>query len=139
MLKTGDLGSIRNGVLYGEGKQTTHIVVNGNPVDLENMEAIINGLDYVQKCAILVHHRNLVDQALIAIIVTTSSKTQLEEDLSPRLTVMPKILIVKGFPVMPNGKVDRLKLLQMVDNDEVSKKFDLESEIDDIIAESLRK
>jgi acyl-coenzyme A synthetase/AMP-(fatty) acid ligase len=119
MYRVGDFGSVKNGVLYYEGRHDSQIKIRGHRVDTSEVERSINLLNYVEKSVILVYHSGHVDQALVAFILLKNrdekTSIQVENDLKTKLAeyMMPQVILVEHFSYLVNGKVDRQKLLKL--------------------------
>jgi AMP-binding enzyme C-terminal domain/Phosphopantetheine attachment site len=141
MYRTGDYGYIKKGLLYFEGRRDTQIKIRGNRVDMSEVESNVSELHYVSKAAILVYHAGQVDQALVAFIVTkhaiTKTPYEIERDLKSRLTpyMIPQVFVIKEFPYMPNGKIDRQTLLKMYE--EIASKSEMELNFKDVSQDKL--
>lgn len=121
--RTGDLGKIDP---YGEiaylGRIDHQIKIRGFRIETEEIEHILSKLNNVSEAVILAHTDDLDNQRLIAYIqlkddsLPTSLKdyvTGWTEGLKGKLPdyMLPaEYIIIKQFPVTPNGKIDRKAL-----------------------------
>ena len=116
---TGDLGYIKNGVLYYKARKDKQIKFKGYRIELTDIEENLQKLDYIDK-AVSINNSNK-DGKTINIIAFISlkeniTKTELEiiKDLKKKIPeyMCPKIKIIKNFPLNANGKCDEKKLLE---------------------------
>lgn len=116
---TGDLGYIKNGMLYYKARKDKQIKFKGYRIELTDIEENLQELKYIDK-AIVISNTNK-DNKVINIIAFVSlneniTKTELEimQDLQKKLPeyMCPKIIIIKDFPLNTNGKCDEKKLLE---------------------------
>ncbi|CRK87778.1 CLUMA_CG001558, isoform A [Clunio marinus] len=119
MYNTGDLGFIKQGLLYFAGRNDTQIKVRGQRVEIAEIEKHVSDLNFIEQSAILVHHAGHVDQALVAFVKleinSSKSPTDIENELNLRLPryMVPRIVLIEDFPKLPNGKVNRKELLKI--------------------------
>lgn len=105
-------------MIFFEGRRDTQIKIRGNRVDVSEVDKVVNQLDYVDKAAILVYHSSMVDQTLVAFVTlknATKTQAEVEADLKSKLVgyMVPHVVILKQFPYLSNGKIDRQELLRM--------------------------
>ena len=116
---TGDLGYIKNGLLYCIGRNDTQIKYKGYRIDLLDIEENIYKLKYVDKVKILT--KNNIDDKVLKIIAfvklkDNTIKEQINKDLSKILPeyMIPSINILDSFPINNNGKIDNEELRRMI-------------------------
>jgi iturin family lipopeptide synthetase A len=112
LYRTGDL-AIRHpgGILEFRGRADHQVKVNGFRIELGEIEIALNHHDAVRDAVVIAHGSHLV-----AFIRSRKSTTPaaLREHLSQRLPayMIPAVFhFVESFPLTPNGKVDRLALV----------------------------
>jgi D-alanine--poly(phosphoribitol) ligase subunit 1 len=115
--RTGDLVNVVDGLIYFVGRKDHQIKHNGYRIELGEIEAVISGLDHVRVCvAGYIHSEKLL-------YVMVQNTNQLNEfslrkslvDKMPKYMIPNKIIFVDTFPLTPNGKVDRLKINNQVE------------------------
>ena len=116
---TGDLGYIKNGILFYEARKDRQIKYKGYRIELSDIEKNLQSIDYIDK-AVTVANTNKEEKVLgiisFVILKENSSKTELEikKDLKNKVPeyMCSQIKIVKEFPLNQNGKCDTKKLLE---------------------------
>lgn len=119
---TGDFGFIRNGLLYFSGREDAQVKVDGNKVDLDEISAVVNKLDYVHECVTFTFHPSLPDQTIVSFIALrryydkaiVKEPEAIVSDLRELLIdfMIPKVFIVELMPRLNNGKIDKPELLR---------------------------
>ena len=116
---TGDLGYIKNGVLYYKERKDKQIKYKGYRIELTDIEENIRKLDYIDK--VIVVPKKGKDDKIINIISFLKIKEniikneeEIKKDMQNKLPeyMCPKIKIVKEFPINENGKCDEKRLLE---------------------------
>lgn len=116
---TGDLGYIKNGMLYYKERKDKQIKFKGYRIELTDIEENLKELYYIDK-AVVIRNTN-EDDKVLNIIGFVSLKenviiTELEiiQDLQKKIPeyMCPKIKIIKKFPLNMNGKCDEKRLLE---------------------------
>ena len=116
---TGDLGYIKNGMLYYKARKDRQIKFKGYRIELTDIEENLQELDYINKAVVIRNANN--DDKVLNIIAFVSlkdnvNKTELEiiQDLQKKIPdyMCPKIKIIKNFPLNTNGKCDEKRLLE---------------------------
>ena len=116
---TGDLGSVKNGLLYFHGRQDNQIQLNGVRLELSEVEEAIEGIDLID-CAKVIMKENNSAKYLIA-FVTSSQKIQMESakhhlrDVLPKEFIPKRLIQLDEFPRTASGKIDRNALAQFND------------------------
>lgn len=118
MYKTGDLArwDPGDGKLYIQGRKDNQIKHMGYRIELEEIEAALNCLDYVSEAAVLHSSSNGLSRIIAVVSTTQSCADQLiKQDLR---AIIPDYMIPTVFyreeilPKNPNGKVDRRHLAE---------------------------
>lgn len=116
---TGDLGYIKNGMLYYKARKDMQIKFKGYRIELTDIEENLQELDYINKAVVIRNANN--DDKVLNIIAFVSlkdnvNKTELEiiQDLQKKIPdyMCPKIKIINNFPLNTNGKCDEKRLLE---------------------------
>lgn len=116
---TGDLGYIKNGILYCRGRKDSQIKYKGYRIELSDIEKNLMQIQYVEKVIVTVKKsENDKVQDIFAFIKliedSDKSETDIKKQLKAKLPeyMCPKIKIIKEFPINQNGKVDLNKLME---------------------------
>lgn len=116
---TGDLGYIKNGMLYYKARKDKQIKFKGYRIELTDIEENIRKLNYIDK-AVAIANTNK-DKKVINIVAfvslkenTNKNELDIKHGLEKKLPeyMCPKIKIIKDFPLNANGKCDEKKLLE---------------------------
>ena len=113
---TGDLGYIKNGVLYYKCRKDKQIKYKGYRIELTDIEQNLQNLEYIEK-AIVIAKKNQKGNVtnIIAFIKTKEKLEKIKNELKLKLPdyMIPKIKIIEKFPLNNNGKCDEKKLMEM--------------------------
>ena len=113
---TGDVGYLKNGTLYVDGRKDTQIKYKGYRIELKDIESNITNLGDIEKVVVIPKKDENGKVEMIIAFIKTKSKTELEirKELKKRLPsyMIPKIEIIQKFPINKNGKCDDKKLLE---------------------------
>lgn len=122
--KTGDIGWMKDGLLYYSGRMDFQLKINGYRIELEDIENNILKIDNIQACVVLPIEKNGTYKGLAAIITVTNiiddefeySQTLRKKlmDRIPYYMVPKKYVYVNTMPNTNNGKVDRNALKQLI-------------------------
>ncbi len=116
---TGDLGYIKDGMLYYKARKDKQVKYKGYRIELSDIEENLQKLSYIDK-AVAVKNINK-DGKVVNIIAFVSlkenvskSEFDITQDILKKVPqyMCPKIKIVKDFPLNANGKCDEKKLLE---------------------------
>lgn len=125
LYQTGDLAVRReDGNLIYLGRNDSQIKIRGFRVELGEVEAALREIESVKQSAVIVKTDNENRRNIYAFVVLNNEAKQisgdyLRETLSQKLPapmVPAKILIIESFPLNQNGKIDRRKLSEFVEN-----------------------
>ncbi len=113
--RTGDIVYEKNNVLWFSGRIDNQIKHMGYRIELEEIEAALNGFSYVSQTAVLYRRVNVNYGKIIAYVASKKniSEQQIKKDLSnilPKYMIPNIITISDQLPKNTNGKVDRKKL-----------------------------
>ena len=117
--RTGDLGAVKNGLLYFHGRGDRQIKWKGYRIELDELEQAILSLDGISNCAVVAKQNEAGIVRLIKAFVVPEgpmSAEELRRRLAQRLPayMLPKsVQFVKELPVTKNGKTDRRKLEEL--------------------------
>lgn len=118
---TGDLGFIKNGILYYVSRCDKQIKFKGYRIELTDIEKNLQELNYIDK-AVAIANKNKDGKVLniIAFVKLKDevNKTELEikKELQKKIPeyMCPKIKLINEFPINKNGKCDEKALLEEV-------------------------
>ena len=112
---TGDLGYLKNEILYYKQRKDKQIKYKGYRIELSDIENNLLKLKYIEK-AVVVAKKNEEGKVknILAFVKTCEEMEKIKKDLKKRLPeyMIPKIKIVDKFPLNSNGKCDEKKLLE---------------------------
>ena len=117
--RTGDLGGIKNGLLYCYGRGDRQIKWKGYRIELDEIEQTILSLDGIKACAVVAKKNDAgIVRFVKAFVVPEGQLTaeQIRTGLSGKLPtyLIPKsICIIAELPITTNGKTDRRKLEEL--------------------------
>ena len=119
MYKTGDLVEKRaNGYIYFKGRVDNQIKHMGYRVELEEIEAAINSLKYVNEVGVIYKKITTELGFIIAYISLNDQITLTEisshlEKILPNYMLPKKIILLEHLPKNRNGKIDRTQLTEI--------------------------
>ena len=103
-------------MLYVLGRKDSQIKFKGYRIELKDIEQNIMNLGDIEKVKVLPKENELGKIISIIAFIKTKNKTEFEikEGLKKKLPsyMMPKIKIIKEFPINKNGKCDEKKLIE---------------------------
>jgi D-alanine--poly(phosphoribitol) ligase subunit 1 len=113
--KTGDIVYEKDGLLWFAGRSDNQIKHMGYRIELEEIEAAINALKYVNQSAVVYERIDENYGKIISYIATKVQITELEikKEISKFLPnyMVPNIIIIKkDLPKNANGKIDKRNL-----------------------------
>lgn len=116
---TGDLGYLKDGVLYYIARKDKQIKYKGYRIELTDIENNLLELDYIEK-AVVVAKNNKEEKVTNIIAFVKLNKNiekeviEIKQDLLERIPnyMCPKIKVIQEFPINKNGKCDEKKLLE---------------------------
>ena len=113
--RTGDIVYEKNNVLWFAGRIDNQIKHMGYRIELEEIEAALNGFFYINQTAVLYKRVNVNYGKIIAYVASKKdiSEQEIRIDLSyvlPKYMVPDVIKIIDQLPKNANGKVDKKKL-----------------------------
>lgn len=116
---TGDIGYIKDGILYYKCRKDKQIKYKGYRIELSDIEKNLQELNYIEK-AVVIAKTNKDNKVLnlIAFVKLKEKvvKTEIEvrKDLQTKIPeyMCPKIKIIKEFPINKNGKCDEKRLIE---------------------------
>ena len=112
--KTGDLGYYKDGLLYCAGRIDEQIKINGFRVELGEVESALRKTSGVSLCACFSKDNKIYGAICANNINETEILSRLRETL-PAYEIPAKIFCIGQMPLNANGKVDKNKLKELVD------------------------
>jgi D-alanine--poly(phosphoribitol) ligase subunit 1 len=121
--QTGDVGYLKDGVLFYCGRKDNQIKISGYRIEIEDIENNLRKLDIVENAVVLPVMADGKARYLVAVVLLSRKleerefkiglliKDQLKAWL-PEYMIPRKIVIRDSFPMTVNGKVDRKKLAE---------------------------
>lgn len=121
MYRTGDLVRVENAQFYFMGRKDNQIKHMGYRIELEEIEHALMKVPQVDQAAV-VYQR--VSSAYGKLIAFAASDEALDEstvlkkvgEFLPAYMIPNKLIVMRHLPNNPNGKVDRLKLLSLLND-----------------------
>ena len=113
--KTGDIGYIKNDLLYIKGRKDSQIKYKGYRIELNEIESNINSIDGVKDSVVIAKYNNLSVKSIKAFIITEKDikidyiKQELKNKI-PSYMIPKSIEFIEKFPINKNGKIDRKAL-----------------------------
>lgn len=116
--KTGDLGYIRNNMLYITGRKDNQIKYKGYRIELHDIENNILQIKDVIDCAVIAKYdeNNIVKTLKAYIVSKNKNSNYIKEKLKtmlPNYMIPKSIVILDKLPVNLNGKIDRKALSKL--------------------------
>lgn len=119
--KTGDYGKyMKDGNIEFLGRIDNQIKVHGYRIELGEIESALRSLDYVKDCVVVATSENLKEKNIYSLVVVNKenvSEESILKDISqliPKYMNPKKIFTVADIPLSLNGKTDRKKSIQLV-------------------------
>jgi amino acid adenylation domain-containing protein len=122
LYKTGDLAKwLPNGNIEFIGRVDNQVKLRGFRIELGEIENAIIQNQLVKECVVQIKGEKAENKQLVAYVVSTANgKKQIVEELRnylktklPDHMVPTAFVLLKEFPITPNGKVDRKALLNI--------------------------
>ena len=105
--RTGDLVSVKNGLIYYKGRADNQIKLHGYRIELSEIESIAQGYTKIKYAICGFDQNNL---RIWLIYSGDVSKVELLEYIKPKLPdyMIPKFIkMIPDIPLLSNGKLDR--------------------------------
>lgn len=143
---TGDIARIRDdGVVEFAGRSDHQVKIRGHRIELGEIETVIDRDPDVVQSVVVAHRRPVGDPLLVAFLVTRDGAPVepdrvrgLVADALPDAYVPSRVVRLREFPLTPNGKTDRGRLLADIDTylaETVAPAVDLDDDRERLIAE----
>ena len=122
--RTGDLGYLSNEQLFYCGRIDLQIKLNGFRIELGDIESCILKEKYIDTCAVVPRISDGKVKGLIAVIVLTKGYeySEIEKGLKehikntlPPYMIPQSIEVLDKLPTTNNGKVDRKKIIEIIE------------------------
>jgi len=119
--RTGDWGSVRDGLLFFHGRMDNQVKIAGHRIELGDVEVHLCTLPSVRAAAVIATERNGHPDALHAFVVAADRGASTDLELRAKLiadlaTLLPAYMLPRNFhfldrfPLTANGKTDRRAL-----------------------------
>ena len=116
---TGDLGYLKNGLLFYKARKDKQIKFKGYRIELADIEQNLQKLIYIDK-AVVVAKKDKNDKVINIISFIKlkenfiKTEKEIKKDLKTQIPeyMCPRIKIITEFPINKNGKCDEKKLLE---------------------------
>jgi len=115
-----DLGQVNEDVLTVIGRIDEVVITGGTNVSTKAIEEIISTCQGVEEVAVLALDDEIWGVLIAAVVVGEFNKTEIENKVVESLgkAAKPRIILdAQNLPFLPNGKVDLIKLKEMVLNE----------------------
>lgn len=115
---TGDLGYLKNGILYYKCRKDRQIKWKGYRIELADIEKNLLDLAYVERAVVVAKRKDDKISKMIAFVKVKENVEKdvlgIKRDLEQKIPsyMCPTIKIVTEFPMNQNGKCDEQKLLE---------------------------
>ncbi|HKS08836.1 MAG TPA: non-ribosomal peptide synthetase [Pyrinomonadaceae bacterium] len=125
--RTGDLGRwLSDGNLELIGRKDRQVKIRGYRIELNEIESILSEHAGITDIAVVTNASDADGLAVIACFFTTEQSDLTEREvrsfakdrLLPQVLSLTRFYRVDALPLMPNGKVDRLKLASSIEHHE---------------------
>lgn len=118
--KTGDIAKLcSDGSLIFLGRKDFQVKIRGFSVDVSQVEAQIQVLSFVKVAVVMADYTDFGETKLNAYVSLRNNFTEASKiiretlrDKLPAYMVPSSISIIEEIPLMPNGKMDRMRLLK---------------------------
>jgi amino acid adenylation domain-containing protein len=113
MYRTGDMGTLREGVLHFFGRADDQIKLRGYRIEPGDIEAVALTVPGVREAAATAHEISASDKRLVLYVAGAVDTVKLRERMRARLPIymLPQhIEVLDALPKTPNGKIDRKAL-----------------------------
>lgn len=122
---TGDAGSLKDDLLFYEGRIDFQVKLHGHRIELEEVDHHLAQCQYVKQAIVVPKLKEKKVHQLVAIIVSNESPFDkdfkltraIKQEASEKMMdyMMPQRFIYKAnLPITPNGKIDRKALMAEV-------------------------
>ena len=118
---TGDLGFIKNNILYCAGRKDEQVKYKGYRIELQDIENSFYSLNYIEKIKVIpkVSDEKKVTKLIAFIQIKKGYDIKIEKikkDVINKIAdyMMPNIKLIEEFPLNDNGKIDIKALKEKV-------------------------
>ncbi len=126
--KTGDIGFFQDGLLFCQGRIDDQIKLHGYRIELSEIEHILSSVAVVKEASIVPIRRGDEVVRLVAFLKLENTldlsfelfRGEVEKKL-PNYMIPSEFILIEKFPVSSNHKIDRKKLLEIYQNDDLKR------------------
>ncbi len=118
--KTGDIGEIKNDLIYCYGRKDNQIKYKGYRIELDDIERNIEKIDEVEDAVVIAKYKEntKIVKFIKAYVILKKEATELDiknklNNTLPDYMIPQSVTILKEFPINNNGKIDRKKLSEL--------------------------
>lgn len=119
-VKSQDLGQLNSGVLTVIGRLDEVVISGGTNVSTKAIEELISTCGGVEEVAVLALEDAVWGALIVAVVVGEFNKSEIESKVVSSLgrAAKPRVIFdAQHLPFLPNGKIDLVKLKEMVLNE----------------------
>ncbi|HET6913938.1 MAG TPA: amino acid adenylation domain-containing protein [Rhodanobacteraceae bacterium] len=113
MYRTGDMGTLRDGVLHFLGRADDQIKLRGYRIEPGDIEAVALKAPGVREAVAVAREFSASDKRLVLYVAGNADATKLRERLRvglPTYMLPQHVEVLESLPKTPNGKIDRKSL-----------------------------
>jgi acyl-coenzyme A synthetase/AMP-(fatty) acid ligase len=128
--RTGDIvWKDENGIYHFAGRKDMQVQINGNRVELGEIEAAFYRLSYVDECCVFYEKND--DEAFFTAFVVSETEVKAQDLQKSLLSFLPRYMIpseivrLDRLPRLANGKIDRAQLKQNVKRDKADHAYNI--------------
>ena len=125
--RTGDLGHFQDGMLFFEGRKDTQIKLHGYRVELGDVESNLRALPGIRDAVVVPVMKEERPDSLAAFVILGETRPGSDFQISlelkgmlashlPSYMIPRKFYFLDAFPMTANGKADRRKLSETLEN-----------------------
>lgn len=118
--KTGDEGTLKNGMLFFSGRNDDLVKLHGYRIELNEINSNILKLDFIENAATLALKRNGEVKKIVSLIQYKANISNRNEDLIlflkkhlPQYMIPSDFKTIEVIPLNQNGKVDKKRLIEL--------------------------
>jgi len=116
--RTGDIGYLgRDGLLHIVGRKDDQVKIRGYRVDCQEVAASLERFGIAEQAYVIAHQSDDSDLFLVAFGIGLSEEPRRAAESMMPASMVPRMFVPLGaWPLMPNGKIDRAALRQLIES-----------------------